>query len=175
MEVDGTPASRPGKKYGIHFAAVTIMPGIANVLPYYIWLTELDTEHAVQIPSPTRTAMVITNPTIKGLELHLTAGTTITGYDGKPVNRDQHYADVALEFGIPAGDELVEMRDGVSKRHGGGGETGPLKRMPRPPGRWSAARASRASGTMRLLGARSPKEMWSSVRPAAVGAAGWMR
>ena len=84
MEVDGTPASRPGKKYGIHFAAVTIMPGIANVLPYYIWLTELDTEHAVQIPSPTRTAMVITNPTIKGLELHLTAGTTITGYDGKP-------------------------------------------------------------------------------------------
>ena len=85
MEIDGTPASRPGKKYGIHFAAVTIAPGVTNVLPYYIWLTELDTAHAVQIPSPTRTAMVITNPTIKGLELHLPAGATITDYNGKPV------------------------------------------------------------------------------------------
>jgi hypothetical protein len=46
-----------------------------------IWLTPID--HNVAIPSPTTSDTVVITPLIKGLELHLTAGTTIVGDDGK--------------------------------------------------------------------------------------------
>src|SRR5207248_443049 len=54
---------------------------------YYIWLTELDTQHAVSISSPTAAETIITTPVLRGLELHLPAGTVITDYDGNTVRQ----------------------------------------------------------------------------------------
>jgi len=87
MLIDGRTANRPGRTYGIFRARVNIAEGITNVLNYTIWMPKLDMAHAVTIPSPNSRDIVITNPSIPGLELHLPAGTVIRDIDGKPVTQ----------------------------------------------------------------------------------------
>ncbi len=77
--------SRPTAKYGFFEDGATVAGGTTNVLPFTIWMPKLDTAHQVTILSPTTREVVVTTPDIPGLELHLPAGTTITGEDGKPV------------------------------------------------------------------------------------------
>ncbi len=81
----GDSANSPARKYGIYKAGVNIQSGVTNVLPYVIWMTPLDTAHAVKIPSPTTEETVITSPLLPGLALHLPANTVITDRRGKPV------------------------------------------------------------------------------------------
>jgi RHS repeat-associated protein len=83
LEIDGSYAT--GKSYGIFFAGVDVTANKTNVLPYTIWMTPLDTAHAVKIPSPTQSEFVVSSPALPGLELHLPPQTVITDYDGKPV------------------------------------------------------------------------------------------
>jgi hypothetical protein len=52
------------------------------VLPFTIWIPEIDTENAVPIPSPTPDEVVVTTPHIPGWELHLPPGTIIRDKDG---------------------------------------------------------------------------------------------
>jgi hypothetical protein len=85
LQIDGAPASHPTTKYGFFEYGATVGGGTTNVLPFTIWMPKLDTAHQVMIPSPTTSEVVITTPYIPGLELHLPAGTPITGEDGKPV------------------------------------------------------------------------------------------
>lgn len=85
--IDGRTASRPQKVYGIFRAGVDITSGQTNVLPYTIWMPRLDMGHAVNISSPTTTDVVITNPLIPGLELHLPPGTVIRDLDGQAVTQ----------------------------------------------------------------------------------------
>jgi RHS repeat-associated protein len=87
MVIDGRTANRPGKTYGIFKTRVEITEGKTNVLDYTIWMPKLDMAHAVTIPSPTNRDIVITNPTVPGLELHLPAGTVIRDLDGKVVTQ----------------------------------------------------------------------------------------
>jgi RHS repeat-associated protein len=83
--IDGHPASRPGATYGTYEVGVNIQGGRTNVLPYTIWMTKLDTAHAVTIPSPTVADMRVTTPLIPGLELRIPAGAVIRDHDGKPI------------------------------------------------------------------------------------------
>jgi RHS repeat-associated protein len=85
LEIEGSSANRPGRTYGFFEAGLTIVAGQTNVLPYTIWMTRLDTAHTVRIASPTTRETVITTPFVPGLELHLPAGTVITGEDGRVV------------------------------------------------------------------------------------------
>src|SRR5262249_29042899 len=85
LQIDGKPASHPGRQYGFYEYGLTVQVGITNVLPFTIWQPKLDTAHQVTIPSPTSGEVVITTPWIPGLELHLPPGTTIRGEDGRPV------------------------------------------------------------------------------------------
>jgi RHS repeat-associated protein len=85
IAIDGATASRPGRKYGFFEWGTTVAPGRTNVLPFTIWMPRLDTKHVVTIPSPTTREVVVTTPSIPGLELHLPPGTVIRGRDGKPV------------------------------------------------------------------------------------------
>jgi len=55
------------------------------VLPYTIWMPVLDTAHGVTFASPTTTEVVVTTPTIPGLELRIPPHTIIRDHDGKPV------------------------------------------------------------------------------------------
>jgi RHS repeat-associated protein len=87
MMILGNTANTSTRSYGVYEVGVDVKAGITNVLRYVIWMTPLDTVHAVTIPSPTLSETVITNPLLPGLELHIPPNTVITGYDGKPVTQ----------------------------------------------------------------------------------------
>ena len=87
LEIDGRTANRGKMTYGFFEAGVELATGQTTILPYIIWMPEIDTEHTVTIPSPTTSEIVVTTPRIPGLELHLPAGTVITDHDGKPVTQ----------------------------------------------------------------------------------------
>jgi RHS repeat-associated protein len=74
-----------GAPHGVFVINVDVHGGGTNRLPFTIWLPALDTAHTVRIASPTTTEVVLTTPHIPGLEVHIPAGTTITGEDGDPV------------------------------------------------------------------------------------------
>src|SRR5262249_14894473 len=63
-----------------------------TVLPYTIWLSKLDTAHAVKFASPTTSEVSIKTPSIPGLEVRLPAGATV---------RDVH-GNVVTQLGITA-------------------------------------------------------------------------
>jgi RHS repeat-associated protein len=85
LTIDGRTASRPGRAYGRFEAGLAIEAGRTTLLPYTIWMTALDTQHAVTIPSPTTSEVVVTTPRIPGLELHLPPHTVIRDADGQVV------------------------------------------------------------------------------------------
>lgn len=85
--IDGRTASKPGRIYGLFRVGVDVTASQTNVLPYTIWMPKLDMAHAVTIPSPNKQEIVITNPLIPGLELHLPAGTVIRDLDGQAVTQ----------------------------------------------------------------------------------------
>jgi RHS repeat-associated protein len=85
--IDGASASRAGITYGIFQDGVDVQPGITNVLRYTIWMTPINTQHAISIPSPTTSETVITSPVIPGLELHLPQGSVIRDLQGKIVRQ----------------------------------------------------------------------------------------
>ena len=87
MMILADTANTPGRTYGIYKVGVDIKANQTNVLPYTIWMTPLDTAHAVKIPSPTTTETVVKSPLLPGLELHIPANTVITDYYGKPVTQ----------------------------------------------------------------------------------------
>jgi RHS repeat-associated protein len=87
MLIDGRSANRPGTTYGTFRAGVEITSDGTNVLPFTIWMPKLDMAHAAEIPSPNNQEIVITNPLIPGLELHLPAGTVIRDLDGQAVTQ----------------------------------------------------------------------------------------
>ena len=75
--IDGRMASRPGQIYGVFEFGVDVRPHRTNALPFVVWMPEIDMDHAVTIPSPTNSEVVVTSPSVPGLELHLPPGTTI--------------------------------------------------------------------------------------------------
>ena len=87
MIVDGAPASTKANAYGLYRVGVDLKAGMTNSLNYTVWMTALDTAHVVTISSPTSSDMVVTNPNIPGLELHIPAGTAIRDARGNPVTQ----------------------------------------------------------------------------------------
>jgi YD repeat-containing protein len=85
LRVDGASAGTPAKKFGLFDIGVDLAAGVTTVLPYPIWMTTLDTAHTVEFASPTDREVVITNPAIPGLEVHLPAGAVVRDVNGKPV------------------------------------------------------------------------------------------
>ncbi len=87
MLVDGRSANRPGRTYGVFELGLEVTGGRTNVLPYTIWMPEIDTAHAVSIPSPTTAETVITTPRIPGLEVRIPAGSVIYDHEYRRVRR----------------------------------------------------------------------------------------
>jgi RHS repeat-associated protein len=87
MLVDGGPAATGKDTYGIYRVGVDLKSGETNSLNYVIWMTALDTPHVVHISSPTTSDLVVTNPGVPGVELHIPAGTVIHDARGKLVTQ----------------------------------------------------------------------------------------
>lgn len=85
--IDGATARIRNQTFGIYEAGVDIRPGKTNVLHYTIWMTALDMQNAVNIPSPTTKEIVIKTPVIQGLELHIPPNTVIKDMQGKVVTQ----------------------------------------------------------------------------------------
>jgi RHS repeat-associated protein len=106
LVIDGRKANKIHATYGLFEAGVDIKANVTTVLNYTVWMTKLDTVHAVTIPSPTIAQdTVITNPLIPGLELHLPAGTTLVDREGRSV-RQLSITPIPLDkppFPLPTG------------------------------------------------------------------------
>ena len=87
LEIKGSTANRGQRHYAFFEYTLKIDRGMTNILPFTIWMPQLDTAHEVTIASPTMAETVITTPYIRGLELHLPAGTTIRGEEGDTETR----------------------------------------------------------------------------------------
>jgi len=83
LVIDGRTASTSGHTYGVFETGVQILNGQTLVLPFAIWMTELDTVHAARIKFPTTKEVVVTTPALPGLELHIPRNAVITDIDGK--------------------------------------------------------------------------------------------
>jgi RHS repeat-associated protein len=87
LNMEGQTASRPDRQYGFFEYGLSVESAQTNVLPFTIWMPKLDTRHVVTIPSPTTAEVVVTTPSIPGLELHLPPQTVISGEDGTLVTQ----------------------------------------------------------------------------------------
>lgn len=85
LVIDGKTANRGVKIYGLFEAGVNITSGKTNVLPYTIWMPVIDTVHAVTIPSPTTSEVMVTTPLIPGLKLFIPPKTIIRDRNGQVV------------------------------------------------------------------------------------------
>jgi len=85
LTIYGATANRPGKSYGVFQVGISVNPGQTTVLGFTVWMPLLDMAHAIMIPSPTTSEVVLTNPYMHGLELHIPSNTVIRDYDGKVV------------------------------------------------------------------------------------------
>jgi RHS repeat-associated protein len=86
LRVDGRPAKQGRHEYGVFDIGVDLTKDAMMILPYTVFLPELDTANAVTVPSPTLRETVLTTRAIPGLEVHIPAGTTVRDVDGKPSN-----------------------------------------------------------------------------------------
>ncbi|WP_414450021.1 RHS repeat-associated core domain-containing protein [Burkholderia sp. 22PA0099] len=85
--IDGSSANHGKRQYGRFEYGMSVTPGKVNALPFVIWMTPLDTNHVITIPSPTTGETDISNPAIPGLELKIPAGTVIRDDKGNIVTK----------------------------------------------------------------------------------------
>jgi len=85
--IDGETANSKDKTYGLFEVGVDIAASQTNVLNYTIWMPVLDMEHAVTVPFPTQTEVVVKSPLLSGLELHIPPQTRILDRNGKTVDK----------------------------------------------------------------------------------------
>jgi RHS repeat-associated protein len=103
--IDGRTARGKGATYGTYEVGVLLTAKKTSALPFTIWMTKIDTAHAVTIPSPTTAETIVTTPAIPQLELHIPAGATIRDHEGHVVRRVSITA-IPLDrppFPLPAG------------------------------------------------------------------------
>jgi hypothetical protein len=71
ITVDARTANRRGATYGIYEMGVELEKGTTTELPYTIWSPKLDTAHEIELRYPLEEDVVLTNPLIPGLEVHI--------------------------------------------------------------------------------------------------------
>ena len=117
MHIDARSASRGGRTYGFYEVAVDVLASRTTALSYTIWMTKLDTAHAVSVPSPTTAEMIVTTPRLPGLELRIPAGTVIRDeWDLRFKNGLVYTFPNSLQKTLPAQAALVGMRDRLGNK-----------------------------------------------------------
>jgi RHS repeat-associated protein len=85
LKIDGRTANHGNTTYGVYEDGVDVAAGHITILDSTIWMTKLDTKHVVHFSYPLTKELVVSNPTVPGLEVHIPAGSTIKDEDGNPV------------------------------------------------------------------------------------------
>jgi RHS repeat-associated protein len=85
--IEGHTANYGTNSFGLFEVGTEVRAGITNVLTYKVWMTPLDTAHAVSIPSPTTTDTIVTTPALPGLKLDLPPDTAIYDHYGHVVHQ----------------------------------------------------------------------------------------
>jgi len=117
MHIDARSASRGGRTYGFYEVAVDVLASRTTALSYTIWMTKLDTAHAVSVPSPTTAEMIVTTPRLPGLELRIPAGTVIRDeWDLRFKNGLVYTFPNSFQKTLPAQAALVGMRDRLGNK-----------------------------------------------------------
>src|SRR5437899_1396970 len=97
-------ALAPQEDHGVFEYGLEIKEGQTTTLPFTIWLPKIDKNHAVQIPSPTTSEVVLTSPRIPGLEVHIPPNTVIYDHE-RQVVREVSLTPIPLDrtpFPLPS-------------------------------------------------------------------------
>lgn len=124
--IDGATSDVGNSHYGRYIHRMHIDAGKVNALRQPIWLTKLDMQNAVGIPSPTVHEVVVTNPKLPGLEVHIPAGVVIRDAMGKPVTQisltpvpvdqmpfEMPYGDVPVYYTLQPGGAVIQSVNGT--------------------------------------------------------------
>ena len=87
FKVDGTGIVNNGRHYTAHYLFVTAQNGTTTVLPYPIYLVRVDPVSEVSISSPAARDIILTHPSIPGLQVKIPKGAVIRDPDGKIVTK----------------------------------------------------------------------------------------
>jgi len=82
LVIEGSTANRGDVFYGSYLRQLRVRAGETLLLDDPIFLTRLDPKGTVRIPSPTTREVVVTTPSIPGLEIRIPAGTVIRDRQG---------------------------------------------------------------------------------------------
>jgi RHS repeat-associated protein len=85
MIVDGGSANRRGARFGLFEFAVSVDRGTTTELDFSVWLPRVDGFTTVEVPTPTSDQIVLSEPSMPGLEIHIPAGQSITDEAGQPI------------------------------------------------------------------------------------------
>jgi RHS repeat-associated protein len=108
LKVDGTGVINNGRHYTAHYLPVTVKAGSTLVLPYPVYLVRVDPASEVSISSPADHEIVLTHPSMPGLEVRIPKGAVIRDPDGRvvtkisitPVPIDRPPSPVPAVFGV---------------------------------------------------------------------------
>jgi RHS repeat-associated protein len=87
LQVDGTSVWMNGRHYTKHFIRVQVIAGTTTAIPNPIYLPRVDPATEINISSPASKEIVLTHPSIPGLEVHIPKGVVLREYDGKIVTK----------------------------------------------------------------------------------------
>lgn len=125
LVIEGKTANRADATYGYFESVVRINAGQTNALPFTIWMSKLDTNHVIKIPSPTTEEVVLTTPRIPGFEVRIPAGVVLRDRRGKivteigitavPIDRTpfpQPQMDFPVYYTVQPGGVVVQSVEG---------------------------------------------------------------
>ncbi|MET9099500.1 RHS repeat-associated core domain-containing protein [Streptomyces antibioticus] len=87
LVVDGATANTASRSYGRFDIRVRPKAGASVDLGFPVWMTPLDTKHAVTFDAPAKKDVVLTTPQIPGLEVRIPKGSVVRDENGKVVTR----------------------------------------------------------------------------------------
>ncbi len=123
MRVDGASANRNDEEYGDFLVSVDVQSGVANALPFNMYVPRIAPIDKLTITAPTATETILTHPAIPGLEIHIPPHTVFRDRDGHiltelaivptPVDRSPVPlpANFPVYFSLEPGTATVETTD----------------------------------------------------------------
>ncbi|WP_159392844.1 RHS repeat-associated core domain-containing protein [Streptomyces cyaneogriseus] len=83
--IDGSTANTKKRAYGRFEIRIHPKAGMSVDLGFPVWMAPLDTKHTVTFEATAKKDVVLTTPSIPGLEVRIPAGSVVRDEDGKPV------------------------------------------------------------------------------------------